>query len=137
MQCYPNRYGTKLMNIAPSAQLAVTTNGTPYRVLPDESDNQPNSSQDYKLVTYLNVTGGTSPTAQVFLQGSVDGVNWMDLVPGTSRTAVGAYVEVLDPPNIGILPWIRARVVLGGTAVPTFDAQVELVGTGSFQLSST
>jgi hypothetical protein len=137
MKCYPNRFGTKLLNIPNSAQVAVTTVGTPYRVLPDEADGQPGSAQDYKVATYLNVTGGNAPTAQVILQGSVDGANWIDLAIGTQRGAAGTYVEVLDPANVGVLPWVRARVVLGGTANPSVDAQIELVSTGGFQLSTT
>ena len=137
MKCDPHRFGTKLMAIASGTPVAVTTNGTPYRVLPDEADGQPNSAQDYKLSTYLNVVGGTAPTAQVVLQGSVDGVNWIDLATGTQRGAAGTYVEMLDPANVGVLPWVRARVVLGGTANPNVDAQIELVSTGGFQLSTT
>jgi hypothetical protein len=67
----------------------------------------------------------------------VDGLNWIDLATGTQRGAAGTYVEMLDPANVGVLPWVRARVVLGGTANPNVDAQIELVSTGGFQLSTT
>jgi ABC-type phosphate transport system ATPase subunit len=69
MKCYPNRFGTKLLSIPSTAQVNVTTNGTPYRVFPDENDGQSNAAQDYKVVATMNVAGGTSPTAQLILQG--------------------------------------------------------------------
>lgn len=137
MKCYPNRYGTRLLNIPSSSQVAVTTNGTAYRVLPDENDGQSNAVQEFKVVTTLNVAGGTSPTAQVVVQGSVDGTTWIDLASGTQRSAAGSYSEILDPSNVGVLPWIRGRVVLGGTANPNVDCTVELVSTGGFLLSTS
>lgn len=137
MKCYPNRFGTKLLSIPSTAQVAVTTDGTGYRILPDQNDGQTDAAQDYKVVTNLNVAGGTSPTAQVVVQGSVDGSTWIDLATGTQRTAAGNFREVLDPANVGLLPWIRARVVLGGTANPSVDVTAELVSTGGFQLSTS
>jgi hypothetical protein len=137
MKCYANRYSTKLLNIPSTAQVAVTTEGTGYRLLPDQSDGQTDAAQDYKVVTNLNVTGGTSPTAQIVVQGSVDGSTWIDLATGTQRGAAGNFREVLDPANVGLLPWVRARVVLGGTANPSVDVTVELVSTGGFQLATS
>jgi hypothetical protein len=137
MKCYPNRFGTKLLNIPGTAQVAVTTDGTGYRVLPDQSDGQTDAAQDYKVVTNLNVAGGNAPTAQIVVQGSVDGATWIDIATGTQRGAAGNFREVLDPANVGLLPWIRARVVLGGTANPNVDLTVELVSTGGFQLATS
>ena len=138
MKCYPNRYGSKLLNIPASAPVTVPTTGTPYRVLPDQSDRQTDASQDYKLVTYLNVVGGSgSPMAQLVLQGSADGVLWFDVVLGTIRTAPGSYPEILDPPNGVVLPWVRIKLSVGGTTPPTVDATADIVATGPFQLSSS
>jgi hypothetical protein len=137
MKCYPNRFGTKLLSIPSTAQVNVTTNGTAYRVFPDENDGQSNAAQDYKVVATMNVAGGTSPTAQLILQGSVDGSTWMDIAPGAQRSAAGTYNEILDPANVGVLPWVRARLVLGGTAPPNVDLTVELVSTGGFQLATS
>ena len=137
MKCYPNRFGTKLLNIPSTAQVAVTTDGTGYRVLPDQNDGQTDAAQDYKVVTSMNVAGGTSPTAQIFIQGSLDGSTWIDLAQGTQRQAAGSFREILDPANVGLLPWIRARLVLGGTANPNVDVTVELVSTGGFQLATS
>ena len=135
MKCYANRYSSKLLNILSTGQVNVTTDGTPYRILPDQNDGQTDAAQDYKCVVSLNVAGGTAPTAQVVVQGSVDGVAWIDLATGTQRNAAGTYKEILDPANVGLLPWVRARVVLGGTANPSVDVTAELVSTGGFQLA--
>lgn len=137
MKCYAFRVSTKLLSIPTTSQVAVTTDGTAYRVLPDTADDQSDVAQDYKLATNLNVSGGTSPTAQIVLQTSVDGSSWIDIASGTQRTAAGAYREVVDTNGAVLLPWVRARVVLGGTANPSVDASVELVSTGGFRLSTT
>lgn len=137
MKGYVNRYGSKLLSIPSTAPVNASTDGTPYRLLPDPYDAETNAAQDYKLVTALNVAGGTSPTAQVVVQGSVDGASWIDLATGTQRTAAGSFRELLDPAGVPLLPWLRARVLLGGTATPNVDATVELVSTGGFQLSLT
>lgn len=138
MKCYANRISTKLMNIPSTGPVAVTTNGTGYRVLPDQSDLQTDAAQEFKFATSLTFSGGaTSPTAQLVVQGSVDGVTWLDLLTGTSRTEAGTYVELLDSTSIGLLPWVRARLVLGGGTAPSVYASVEIVSTGPFSLSST
>ena len=56
---------------------------------------------------------------------------------GASRTADGTYPEAIDSSSVGLLPWVRARLVLGGGTAPNVYASVELVSTGSFQLSTT
>lgn len=135
MKCYCNRVGAKLMMIPQAGAVAVTTDGRPVRILPDQSDGQTDASQDYRFVTVLNVVGGTQPTAQLIIQGSVDGVLWVDVAAGTNRTAAGLFVEIIDAANSMLLPWVRARVVLGGTANPSVDLAVDIVATGPFQLS--
>jgi hypothetical protein len=138
MKCYANRITTRLMNIPSTAPVAVTTNGTGYRVLPGQSDDQPDSAQEFKFVTSLTFAGGvTTPTAQLVIQGSADGVTWIDLLMGASRTADGTYNETLDSTTVGLLPWVRARLVLGGGTAPNVYASVEVVSTGSFQLSTS
>ena len=121
-----------------SAPVAVTTAGTGYRILPGQADQQTDDVQDFRFVTSLNFSGGaTSPTAQIFIQGSIDGSTWIDLASGTSRTAAGTYNEVIEATGIALLPWVRARVVLGGGTNPNVYATVDVVSNGPFSLSST
>ncbi len=135
MKCYCNRVGSKLMMIPQPGAVAVTTEGKPVRILPDQTDGQTDAAQDYRFVTVMNVVGGTQPTAQLVIQGSVDGVLWVDVASGTNRTAAGLYTEIIDSANSLLLPWVRARIVLGGTANPSVDLAVDIVATGPFQLS--
>jgi hypothetical protein len=138
MKCYANRISVKLMNILSTATVAVTTAGTGYRILPGQSDDQSDASQEFKFVTSLTFAGGAStPTAQLVIQGSADGVAWVDLVSGASRTTEGTFNELLDSTSVGLLPWVRARLVLGGGTAPSVYASVEVVSTGSFQLSTS
>lgn len=138
MKVYANRIGTKLMNLLSAAPVAVTTNGTAYRILPNQADLQTDAQQEFKFVTSLTVSGGvTSPTAQLVIQGSADGVAWVDLVSGTSRGQAGTFPELIDSTSAGLLPWVRARLVLDGGTPPNVYGTVELVSTGAFQISTT
>ena len=138
MKLYANRTSTKLMNIPSGSPVTVTTNGTAYRALPAQSDQEPDDLPEFKFVTSLTFSGGaTSPTAQLVIQGSVEGTTWIDLVSGTSRTSDGTYVEALDSTSVGLLPWTRARLVLAGGTAPSVYASVEIVSTASFQLSTS
>ncbi len=136
MKAYLNRFSVQLLTILVSAPVNVTTNGKALRILPDQSDNQTDASQDYRFVSTLNFVGGSgSPTAQLVIQGSVDGVTWIDVAPGASRVGAGTFFEIIDVPAAPLLPWIRARLIIGGTTAPNIDTTVEVVSTGPFQLS--
>jgi len=138
MKCFANRVTTSLLNIPSSAPVSVTTNGTAYRVLPEGQDRLMDDTQDYRFVTNMDFAGGAStPTAQIIIQGSVDNVNWMDLAPGTVRSAAANYREIIDAASVPMLPWIRARLVLAGGTPPNVNATVDLVSTGPFQLSTS
>lgn len=138
MKCYCNRFGNKLLNIPAQAPIAAPVNGKAYRILPDQNDGQTDAAQDYRFVSVLNVVGGDGqPAAQLFIQGSTDGVVWFDVASGTSRTAPGLYQEIIDAGNSALLPWVRARLALAGTTPPSVDGVLDIVSTGPFQLSST
>lgn len=135
MKCFANRITTSLLK---TASVAVTTDGTAYRLLPEGQDRLMDDTQDYRFVTSLDFSGGaSSPTAQIVIQGSIDGSSWIDLATGTSRTSAAVYREIIDAASVPLLPWIRARVVLGGGTPPTVVAGVDIVSTGPFQLSTT
>ncbi len=138
MKCYANRVTTRLMATPPQTPVTTTTNGGGQRILPDQSDRQTDAVQEFKFITILVLTGGvTSPTGQLILQGSVDGVTWVDLILGTARTEAGTYVEALDSNTVGLLPWVRARLVLAGGTNFGAVATVDVVSTGPFSLSSS
>ncbi len=136
MKCYANRVLTSLLAIPSGAPVTVTTAGPSYRVLPEQNDRQTDDAQDFRFVTSLNFAGGaTSPTAQIVIQGSTDNVTWIDIASGTSRTTTGNFLEVVDALGVALLPWVRARVVLGGGTAPTVYATVDVISNGPFQLS--
>lgn len=138
MKCYANRVTTKLINTPPQTPVTVTQNGPGVRILPDQSDRLNDSVQEFKFITLLVVSGGaSSPTAQLVIQGSIDGITWVDLVLGTVRTDPGTYAEALDSATVGLLPWVRARLVLAGGTAPSAVASVDIVSTGGFSLSTS
>lgn len=138
MKCFANRVQQRLFQVSSSTPVSATANGTPWRVLPDASDGQGDSVQDFKFVATLTMSGGAgSPTAQVVIQGSMDGADWIDLATGTSRTADGTYKEVLDNTSMPLLPYIRGRFSLGGSTGPSVYGIVDLISTAAFQLSSS
>ena len=138
MKCYCNRFASKLLDIPAGTPITVTAVGKSYRILPDQTDGQTDAAQDYRFVSNMNFTGGSgSPAALLIIQGSVDGVLWFDVSPGTNRTAGGNYAEIIDTPNGLLMPWVRAKVVIAGTTPPSIDASIDIVSTGPFQLSPT
>lgn len=137
MRCYANQVTSKLLNLAAGAAVTATTNGASYRILPNQADQQTDDLQDFRFVTSLTFSGGaTSPTAQVVIQGSVDNINWMDLASGTQRTTAGTYAEVVESSGVALLPYVRARFVLGGGTAPSVYGTVDVISNGPFQLSS-
>ena len=138
MKCYANRVGLRLLNIPGSAPVIAPVDGVPYRLLPDQSDHATDAVQDYRFVSTMNVSGGSgSPTAQVVIQSSVDGVVWYDIAQGATRSAPGVYPEFMDNAALPILPWIRAHLNVAGTTPPSVFVTVDIVATGPFQLSQT
>lgn len=138
MKCYANRVTTRLLNTPVSPPVIVNTNGIGVRILPEQSDRQTDAVQEFKFITSMVFSGGlTSPTAQIIIQGSLDGANWSDLLLGTVRTDPGTYTEALDSNTVGLLPWVRARLVLAGGTNPGVVANVDIVSTGPFTLSSS
>ena len=138
MKCYAYQLVTKLLQLLSAAPVTATTNGTAYRILPGSVDEQTDDQQDFRFVTAMTFSGGaTSPTAQWVIQGSVDGSTWIDLATGTSRTTAGTYLEVIDASSVALLPWVRAKLLLGGGTAPTVYGTVDVVANGPFQLSST
>ena len=138
MKCYANLVTTRLLNILSAAAVAVTTNGTGYRILPGQSDEQTDDLQDFRFVTSMTFAGGaSSPTAQIVIQGSVDGVTWLDLALGTSRTTAATYLEVIEASGVALLPWVRAKLLLGGGTAPTVYGSVDVVSNGPFQLATS
>ncbi len=138
MKCYANRVTTRLMNTPTGTPVTVTQNGAGQRILPNQADDQPDSQQEFKFITTLVLTGGvTSPTGQLVIQGSIDGIAWVDLVLGTVRTEAGTYNEGLDSATVGLLPWVRARLVLAGGTNFGAVATVDVVSTGPFQLTTS
>ena len=135
MKCYANQVTTRVLNIPSTAQVTVTTNSPGLRLLPAQNDRQTDDAQDFRFVTNMDFAGGaTTPSAQLFVQGSIDGVTWIDLANGTSRTAAGNYREVVDASGVALLPYLRGRVVIAGGTPPSVNATIDIVSNGPFNL---
>ena len=138
MKCYAYQVVTHLLQLLSAAPVAVTTNGTAYRILPGSGDDQTDDAEDFRFVTSMTFSGGaSSPTAQWVLQGSVDGATWIDVATGTSRTAAGTYLEVIEAAGIALLPWVRVKLLLGGGTAPTVYGSVDVIANGPFALSTS
>ena len=137
MKCFANRVTTRLFLVPSTASISASADGTAWRVLPEQGDRVSDALQEFKFVSTLTMSGGAgSPTAQVILQGSVDGTSWIDLATGTSRTADGTYKEILDNTSSALLPYIRARFSLGGSTPPSVFGVVDIISTAPFTLAS-
>lgn len=137
MKCFANRVTTRLFQVPSTAPISASADGTGWRVLPEQGDRVSDALQEFKFVSSLTMAGGAgSPTAQVVIQGSVDGQSWIDLATGTSRTADGTYKEVLDNSSNAILPYIRGRFALGGSTAPNVSGVIDIISTAPFTLAS-
>lgn len=121
---------------APSGTLAVDTLGTAFRWQPDSSGQVDEFELDARFVIRHTHTGGaTSPTSQLVILHSADGVNWVTALAGTQRSADGTYTEVLDSTSIALLPYVRASLdVGGGTAPNCTNVSVEMCSNSPIQL---
>lgn len=131
MTLYPHRNATRLLSVT----VAVNTNqtGTPFRIAGQDPSLGPPA---VKISTVVSASGGAStPTAQVVIETSADGITWIQAAQGTARAAdASTYPEVLDPTNGFLELFVRARLVLGGGTLPNATCQVEVVGDRPFVL---
>lgn len=81
-------------------------------------------------VWFSGVNNSGTPTLDMKVQHSPDGVLWVDLVSATQLTTTDAaeYVEITT--DFG--PYVRAVSTLGGTT-PDYDVTVKLTSTAEIQ----
>lgn len=85
------------------------------------------STEGNTLICHLTVAsiGGTTPTLDVKIQDTADGVNWVD-VPSASFTQITANTTArLVVSNVGLMA--RAVLTVGGTT-PTMAVTLTIVG---------
>ena len=105
--------------LSSAGPLAVDTNGTTYRVETQPGTEVDEAELDVRFyVGWTQADGATSPTSQVVIQHSPDGVTWVTLVSGTQLTANGSQAQVLDSTSISLMPYIRAILDVGGGTAP-------------------
>lgn len=78
-----------------------------------------------EVAVYLNVTAvsGTSPTLDVVVEDSPDGVTWVTLATFPQKVAVGT--DVVRVNRLG--RYLRAKATIGGTT-PSFTFDVRAIG---------
>lgn len=106
--------------------------GTGQAVVASDRDDVPASSQNFKAVFEVVVSGGTAPTWDAVVETSHDGANWITVASATQRTGAGTFAEIKDISTL--LSRVRARVTVGGTAAPNWNGKVTLVSDGIFKL---
>lgn len=82
-----------------------------------------------RWVGVLSVTTitGTSPTLDITIQHSSDGVTWVtliaftQLVAGSANTTFHKFAAAATDYLIPLLPYCRLSYVIGGSAGPTFN----------------
>lgn len=133
MKLHWYRPGTKLLQVLTGVNTDQT--GPIYRLAPgsDASD-----VINVKVFVTQNASGGAStPTHQVVIESSTDGVAWVTAITGTSRAADGTiYTEYLDGADLFLGPYIRAKLALGGGTKPTATCKVELISDRPLQVLS-
>lgn len=107
-------------------------NGTPYRFKFNSDTDAARATMS--AVFNLTITGGTSPTLDAYVDGSVDGTNWVTIATMTQLTS-GSRNERIALAWCG--PWVRARVDAGGTAAPSWTGKVSFSADAPYELSTT
>jgi hypothetical protein len=134
MIAYLARSSIQLLNVT-GASGAQT--GASRQIRPVPTDDVPNDRQQYGVAVKVLASGGaSSPTCQAVIEGSVDGTTWTTLLSGTAFPADGAaHAEILDTTNAALLPYLRAKTVLGGGTAPTsHTVTVEVISNAPFTL---
>jgi len=108
-------------------------NSTTYRVQPNSADAETNATQAFEVVFDFTTSGGTSPTLDAKLEGSLDGTSWFDI--GVSMTQMtSATTQVEEKAVVKVYPYMRVSIDAGGTAAPSWYGSVKLCSTAPFKL---
>lgn len=107
-------------------------NGTAYLIAPSKSDELNSQDQEFRAWIVITTTGGTSPTADVIIQTSHDGTNWTTWCQATQVTSATTQAELKAASALDLGRYVRARLDVGGTAVPTTAVTVYLCSNGKF-----
>lgn len=107
-------------------------NGTAYLLAPIKGDETNNQDQEFRAFIAITTTGGTSPLCDVIIQTSDDNTNWCTWAQATQVTSATTQTELKAASALDLARYVRVRLDVGGTAVPTVAAKVTLVSNGRF-----
>lgn len=123
-----------LMNI--TAPVTTVQTGTKYRVSTSPLDGLEDAVHGFGVAFHVDVTGGTSPTADCRLEGSYDNLNWYIIETMTQLVGAGSRDEHKEIAVRFIPPYIRAVLTPGGTAAGDTTAKVMLTSPARFELAA-
>lgn len=110
-----------------SAGSSADETGTTYRI----DQRNASMSASFSALFHFTITGGTSPTLDVYLDLSADGSNWIQALNMTQLTSGSRNERIALSWGA---PYMRVRVDAGGTANPTWTGTVYLISDQEFTL---
>lgn len=91
-------------------------------------------ANDLACLLAVTAASGTSPTLDVFLEDTVDGVNFFTVATFTQATGVTASVQRVAGDVTAFTDRLRVRWTIGGTTPSfTFSVQIFAKGLGKAQ----
>ena len=128
------RSANSLYAVIAANKVATTVTGTSKTVRGFEGDAVLDSQQNFMAVFEMVATGGTSPTVDASVETSWDNTTWHTIASMTQMTAAGSKNQQKAITE-GIGPYVRAKVVPGGTAAPEVYGTIRLVSNAPYQIS--
>ncbi len=128
------RSANSLYEVIAANKVATTVTGTSKTVRGLDGDAVLDSQQNFMAVFEMVATGGTSPTVDASVETSWDGTTWHTIASMTQLVGAGSKSQQKAITE-GIGPYVRAKVVPGGTAAPDVYGTIRLVSNAPYQIS--
>ena len=126
-------YRAKLLPLSVSEPVNTDQTGTPFQ-LSDLEDPNAGQFRLYYHITQSNTatSNSNSPnTTSLYIEHSIDGAIWLNLMEPKVLNADGTEHEILETGVL--LPYLRARLVAGGSAKPSHKGAVYLISNQAFR----
>ena len=108
------------------------TSGAAVSISPSDNDGVNNQDQAFVAVFNLTAANGSSPTLDAYVETSWNGTDWYTIASMTQLVGAGTKKQlVVATPAVG--PFVRGRVLPGGTTAPDVTGTIDLASSGTLR----
>lgn len=128
-----NRLFHKSATIYTATAIIASATGAAYLLAPLDGDELDGQNQEFRAALVMTTTGGAStPTADLIIETSNDGTNWMTWVQSSQVTTATTLTEIKGASALDLGRYVRARVALAGGTPFTTTVSLAIVSNGRF-----